>query len=127
MPSAQILRFLVTGAASAFIYSIVFLGLTYFILPREWAEGAVLPAFAVAVCFGYQANAAWTFRRSAEEKSSGRFTRYVLSQSGGAALNFFFTWLMVSACHLEPWTALVPSVTITPIVTYLVAKSWVFA
>jgi len=122
----RLVQFAATGAVSTLIYSAVFLGLTGFVLPRRLAALAVVPAFLVAVCFGYVANSRYTFRGGASA-SPGQFSRYLLSQSGGALLNLAFTWITVTLLGLAPWVALLPSVTLTPLITYLIARLWVFA
>jgi putative flippase GtrA len=45
----------------------------------------------------------------------------------GLALNLAFTWLLTAGLAAPVWAPLLPSVTITPLITFLLQRQWVFA
>ncbi|MDQ1228832.1 hypothetical protein [Sphingomonas sp. SORGH_AS_0879] len=47
-------------------------------------------------------------------------------QGFGLALNALFTWIATGLLHQQPWVALIPVVTITPIATFALNRQWVF-
>ena len=47
-------------------------------------------------------------------------------QGFGLALNALFTWIVTGLMHQQPWVALIPVVTITPIATFALNRQWVF-
>ena len=124
----QLIRFGIVGAASSVIYSAVYLPLTSFVLPRHLAWVAVLPAFVVAVAFGYVAHSKWSFRDHGSRDAGGaRHVSFVVVQGSGMVLNMLYAWGLCDLLHYAPWVALVPAVTITPIATFLINRQLVFA
>lgn len=124
----QFWKFGVIGALSSAVYSAVYLPLTSWVLPHHWALLAVPPAFLVAATFGFFCNDGWSFRGHGSRAAlPHRYAKYVLSQGAGMLLNLFFTGLTTNVFGAEPWVALVPSFTLTPLLTFHLQRSWVFA
>ena len=124
----QFLRFVVTGVVSTAIFSAIYLAMADWILPRGWAVAAVLPAYFASLAFGYTVNSRWSFRdrpRSTGQRMEA--VRYVLSQNVGLVLNLALTWIVTALLRLPNWSALIPMVILTPLVTFALSRRWVFA
>ena len=123
----QIIRFGIAGGLSTIVYSAVYLPLTTWVLPKTQAVLAVPPAFLVAVIFGFFVHSAWSFRGHGTRDSSGRqHLKFLVVQGFGLVLNALFTWIATGLLHQQPWVALIPVVTITPIATFALNRQWVF-
>lgn len=124
----QIVRFGIAGGLSTVIYSIVYLALADFVLPAGMAVAAVPPAFLAALVCGFFLHRNWSFRGHASESGSrSQPFRFVIVQLFGLVLNTGFTWLITAAMGLPNWVALLPVISITPAVTFVIQRQWVFA
>ena len=96
-------------------------------LPESQAVLAVPPSFLVAEIFGFFLHSAWSFRGHGSRDSSGKqHLKFLVVQGFGLALNALFTWIVTGLLHQQPWVALIPVVTITPIATFALNRQWVF-
>lgn len=124
----QLVRFGIVGGLSAIIYSAVYLPLTAYALPRHLAWVAVFPAFAVAVTFGFFAHSRWSFRgHGVRTDGAGQRLKFTAVQGSGMALNVIYAWVLSGLLHQPPWVALIPAITVTPIVTFVLNRQLVFA
>ncbi len=124
----QLVRFGIVGGLSSVIYSAVYLPLTSYALPRQLAWVAVFPAFAVAVAFGFFAHSRWSFKdHGSREQGAGQHLKFVAVQGSGMVLNVLFAWILSGLLHQPPWVALVPAITVTPVVTFFLNRQLVFA
>lgn len=122
----QLVRFAIAGGLSTGIYSAVYLPLTATVFPAERAVWAVPFAFAVAVTAGYFLHSRWSFRGHGREETAAQRAKFVGVQALGLVLNALLTWLVTAPLGLPSWAALVPVVTITPLVTFFINRHWVF-
>jgi putative flippase GtrA len=127
----QLIRFGIVGGISAVIYSIVFLGVADYLLPRDWAWSgtlAVPPAFLVAAGCGWVMHSNWSFKGHGTRDPSGRqHARFLIVQAGGMVLNMIFAWVLTARLGEPNWVALIPAVAVTPLVTFVFQRQWVFA
>ena len=122
----QLVRFTVVGGLSALLYSAVYLPLAGW-LPRGHAVWAVPPAFLVAVAFGYVMHGAWSFRgHGTGERSAGQGAKFVGVQASGMVMNLGWAWVLNGLMGLPAWVPLLPAVFLTPIVTFMINRNWVF-
>ena len=123
----QLVRFGIAGGLSTLIYSVVYLPLTYWVLPRAWAVLAVPPAFLVAVVCGFFLHSGWSFRGHEASGQGARLPiKFLVVQSFGFVLNALFTWIATALLHQPPWVALIPAATVTPLATFVLNRQWVF-
>ena len=123
----QLTRYGFVGAASALIYTAIYLALAYLVLPDGWAVAAVPPAFLSAAGFGYVAHSEWSFRgHGRSEPGRRRQLKFLLVQGGGMALNAAFTWILTGPLDQPEWVALIPCGLVTPLLTYWFQRRWVF-
>lgn len=123
----QLVRFGIAGGLSTLIYAAVYLPLTYWVLPHEWAVLAVPPAFLVAVVCGFFLHSGWSFRgHEAGGQGARLHLKFLVVQSFGFVLNALFTWVATALLHQPPWVALIPAATVTPLATFVLNRQWVF-
>lgn len=123
----QLVRFAVVGGLCSLLYAGVFLTVADAFLPPGRAVLAVVPAFAVAATVGFLAHGAWSFRgHGHRDRPLGRAARFATVQGAGLALNAAFTWVLADLLGLATWIPLVPSVTLTPLLTFALQRQWVF-
>ena len=120
----QLARFAISGAAATAIgigaYAVVALVLLWH--PQL---GNFL-AYVVAVASGYFLHSKWSFKDHGAERTHGTRLRFVTVSIISYALNSFWVWLLYT--HLDRGRAapIAPMVFITPAVTFLLNRHWVF-
>ncbi len=121
----QFVRFGVVGFGSTLVYAIIYWPLAEYVMEPVLA---VPIAFLPAVAFGYLLNSRWSFEgHGAETRGRGTPVKFLTVQTLGLLLNALFTWILTGPLVGGPtWWPLVPVVTITPIVTFALNRSWVF-
>ena len=123
---AQILRYVVTGAA------VTMLGVgTY------WALAALahmptlianLGAYVVSVAIGYVAHSRFSFRdHGGRDGTAVRASRFVAVSLFSLALNSLWVWIGTVAFPGPIWAPIPAMVFVTPIAVYLLNRKWVFA
>jgi putative flippase GtrA len=123
----QLFRYAIAGGVSALVYSAVFLALTTFYLGDRLATLAVFPAFAVSLGVSFLGHSRWSFAgHGTREKGVAQPARFAAVQATGLLLNIAFTFLITVMLRGPSWAALIPSLTVTPITTFLVHRFWVF-
>ena len=124
----QFVRYIVAGAGAATIYSIVYLLFASFVFAKGYAVFAVAPAFLISLAASFLLHSRWTFRaHGSGAKGFGRPLRFTIVQASGLGLNSLFTYVVTVPLGGANWVALIPCVTITPVVTFVAQRLWVFA
>jgi putative flippase GtrA len=121
---AQLTRFVISGvtvtALGVGVYALVALGL------RWHPQLGNFLAYAVAMTTGYVMHSKWSFRGHGAERTHATKVRFVIVSLVSYALNSFWVWLLFT--HLE-WgrgAPIVPMLFVTPAVTFLLNRQWVF-
>ena len=121
---AQLFRFILTGgfvtALGVGVYAVVALGLRWH--PQV---GNVL-GYLVAMGTGYVLHSNWSFRDHGAERDHRTKMRFVIVSLISLALNSFWVWLLTGPFHLNPEWPILPMVFVTPAVTFLLNRQWVF-
>lgn len=121
---AQLVRFVLTGgfvtALGVGVYALVALGL-------HWNPqlGNFL-AYVVAVATGYVLHSRWSFRDHGGERTHATKLRFAIVSLISYALNSFWVWLFVSHLDWGRAAPIVPMLFVTPIVTFVLNRQWVF-
>lgn len=127
-PLAQLIRYGVAGAITAGLYSALYLALAWSVFSGERAVLAVPFAFVTALVVGFLLHSRWSFAGHGTRDGSGRQQgRFLIVHCAGLALNLAFTWLLTAGLGAPIWTPLIPTVTVTPLATFLLQRQWVFA
>jgi putative flippase GtrA len=119
----QLVRFALVGFFIAGIYSAIYWYLTVYVMP---AMAAVVIAFLVAVTIGFVLHSRWSFRGHGKREDRRMKIKFLLVQTSGFFLNEAFTWLLINRLHGPWWWPLIPAIFVTPLVTYLLNREWVF-
>lgn len=121
---AQLLRFVVSGATvtalGVGVYAIVAL-----LLRWHPQLGNVL-AYVVAMATGYVMHSRWSFRDHGGERTHATKARFVIVSLISYALNSFWVWLLFTHLDWGRAAPIVPMLFVTPAVTFLLNRQWVF-
>lgn len=124
----QLIRYGFAGGLATLIYSSVYLPLAWWVFTDTRAVLAVPFAFLTALSVGFFLHSNWSFQGHGTRDSSGRqHIRFLMTHCVGLTINMFFTWFLTAMLGAPAWVPLMPSVTITPLVTFLLQRQWVFA
>ncbi len=130
----QLVRFGFTGVAVTAFYACVYWPLATYGHRFVWlGPGAVWPlvagtiAFLAAAAVGHAAHSRFSFRgHGSRDKHTAN--RFLAVQLIGFALNQGFIWVLTGPLlHGPTWWPLVPTVFVTPLVTFGLQRNWVFA
>ena len=120
----QLARFAVSGAAATAlgvgIYAIVALVL------RWHPQLGNFLAYAIAVASGYVMHSKWSFKDHGAERTHGTKIRFVTVSIISYALNSFWVWLLYTHLELGRAAPIAPMLFVTPLVTFVLNRQWVF-
>ena len=120
----QLARFIISGATvtalGVAVYALVALVL------RWHPQLGNLLAYVVAMATGYVMHSRWSFRDHGGERTHGTKVRFVIVSLISYALNSFWVWLLTDALNLDPAWPILPMLFVTPAVTFLLNRQWVF-
>lgn len=121
---AQLIRFVVSGAfvtaLGVGVYALVALAL------RWHPQLANLLAYAVAMATGYIMHSEWSFRGHGGERTHATKVRFFAVSLVSYALNSFWVWLFTTPMRLDPAWPILPMLFVTPVVTFVLNRQWVF-
>ena len=120
----QLLRFIVTGgfdtALGIAVYALVAIG-------HRWNPqlGNFL-AYVVAVVSGYVLHSKWSFRGHGSERNRATKLRFATVSIISYTLNSFWVWLLYTHLELGRAAPILPMLFVTPVVTFVLNRQWVF-
>lgn len=122
--ASQLMRFVVTGgfvtALGVGVYAIVAL------LLRWNPQLGNFLAYVVAVATGYVLHSRWSFRGHGGERTHATRLRFAAVSIISYALNSFWVWLLFTRLDLGRAAPIAPMLFVTPVVTFLLNRQWVF-
>ncbi len=121
----QLVRFVVAGGITTGLYTLVYSPLAGFRLTSE--QVANLAGYLVAVTSGYLLHSRWSFRGHGAGVQQTTWRFFVVSLFSYGA-NTFWVWLLTDDAVLAGpwWWPLLPILFVTPVVTFLLNRLWVF-
>ena len=119
----QLLRFLISGAL------VTALGVGVYALVALWLRwhpqlGNLL-AYLTAMGTGYVMHSRWSFKDHGE-RSGSTAVKFVIVSLISLGLNSFWVWLFTGPLQLDPAWPILPMLFVTPVVTFLLNRQWVF-
>jgi putative flippase GtrA len=125
---AQFVRYFLAGGITAATYSFIYLSLVWWLFPGGLAVLAVPVAFAPTLVLGFFLHSSWSFAgHGMRDKSGWQQGKFLIVHSAGFVLNMTYTWVLTAYLGAPVWTPLIPTVTITPIASFMLQRWWVFA
>lgn len=122
--AGQLMRFVVTGGfvtgLGVSVYALVAL-----ILLWNPQLGNFL-AYVVAVATGYVMHSRWSFKGHGGKRTHATKARFGLVSIISYALNSFWVWLLFTHLDWGRAAPIVPMLFITPAVTFVLNRQWVF-
>ena len=120
----QLARFVVSGAIvtalGVGVYALVALVL------RWHPQLGNFLAYVVAVATGYVMHSRWSFRDHGGERTHRTKVRFVVVSLISYALNSFWVWLLYTELHVGRAAPILPMLFVTPAVTFVLNRQWVF-
>ena len=121
---SQLLRFLVSGAfvtaLGVGVYAFVALVLLWH------PQVGNLLADVVAMATGYVMHSQWSFRDHGGKRTHETKVRFLVVSLISYALNSFWVWLLFTYLHFDRAVPILPMLFVTPAVTFLLNRQWVF-
>lgn len=122
----QIARYAITGIGLTALYSAI-----YWI---SVVPGGIAPlvantlAFVIVLVIGYYVHSRWSFHGHGDRgKPTQGYSRYLIVNLLGYALNSFWVWLFVEYLHQPVAVPLLPIAFVTPWMSFWINRRWVFA
>ena len=120
---AQLMRYAVAGLGVTALSTSVY---------GACAVGAHVPPLLANVCgygvglvAGYLVHSRWSFAARREDEAA-MVARFVGATLFSFALNSFWVWLLTGVMHLPPLAPVPAMVGVTPLLSFLVNRYWVF-
>ena len=120
----QLLRFLISGALVTALGVAVY-ALVALVLRWHPQVGNIL-AYVVAMATGYIMHSRWSFRDHGGTRDRGTKVRFFIVSLISYALNSFWVWLLYTRLDLDRAVPIIPMLFVTPVVTFLLNRRWVF-
>ena len=124
--TSQILRYGISGGALTVFYSAV-----YWAVAVQLAVPALIAnsvAFLLTLAAGWLIHSRWSFRgHGRRERPRIAYTRFLLVNLAGYALNSFWVWLIVVRLGGSVPLSILPIALITPWLMFWLNRRWTFA
>ena len=121
----QLLRFLVAGGLVTGLAIAV-----YWVLATPLGVApllANLAGYVAAVLSGYVLHSRWSFRDHGDrDDPAARGVRFATVSLISLALNSLWVWVLTGPLGGPTWWPILPMLAVTPIVTFLLNRKWVF-
>lgn len=121
----QAARFLVTGGIVTLLGALV-----YWVPATFWGVAPLLANFfgyLAAMVSGYVLHSRWSFKGHGRRNDPVRTTsRFFLVSLVSLGLNSLWVWLLSGLLDGPTWWPVVTMVFVTPVVTFLLNRQWVF-
>ena len=121
----QAVRFGIAGLALTALVSAVYYAQVIYL--------AVLPAIAltiatlVASAVGFLVHSQFSFRaHGTRENPAKRMFRFLVTNGLGYLLNLAFVFVLIDLMHLPTWTPMIGFCLVTPAVSFVLNRRWVF-
>lgn len=121
----QATRFVITGGIVTLLQALV-----YWVPATYWGVAPLLANFfgyLAAMISGYVLHSRWSFRgHGRRDDPLGTTSRFFLVSLVSLALNSLFVWLLTGLLEGPTWWPVLTMMFVTPMVTFLLNRQWVF-
>ena len=121
----QLLRFGISGVFLTLLVSVLYLlAVSFTAMPPAIA---LTLATILASIVGFFVHGSFSFRGFGKrDNPAARFVRFLITNGIGYLLNLAFVFALVDLARLPKWTPIIAFCTITPLVSFLLNRRWVF-
>jgi len=123
--TGEALRYVVSGIGLAALYSAV-----YWTLAARFGVPVLIAntvAFAVNLIAGWTLHSRWTFAgRRTNGPAPAAYAGYFAINAASYGLNSLWVWTIVDHLHGSVALSIIPVVTVTPVLTFLLNRAWIF-
>lgn len=121
---AQLARFAISGALVTALGVLVY---AFIALVLRWhPQVGNFVAYVAAMAAGYMIHSRWSFRDHGGQRTHATRLRFLAVSVVSYALNSFWVWLLFSRLQLGRAAPIAPMLFVTPGVTFLLNRQWVF-
>ena len=120
----QLVRSAIAGVCVTQFAAAVYSALVLFLHVNALQANVVSTAF--GLCAGYLAHSRWSFASAAATAEHARVGRFLLSSLLAFMINSAWVWLLVSTLQLPPLTPVPLMMFVTPWISFLLNRHWVF-
>jgi putative flippase GtrA len=121
----QLVRYAVAGLCVTQFAAAIYSALVLFLHVNALQANVVSTAF--GLCAGYLAHSRWSFAgASGPAAEHAKVARFLLSSLLAFVVNSAWVWLLVSALRLPPLTPVPLMMFVTPWISFLLNRYWVF-
>ncbi len=124
MKSSQFVRYAVSGAGLALVFSIVYEIVLH--IPDTNPQVANGIGFMVSTALGYIIHSRWSFSGDRQSYKSSSTVKFLIVNFSAFALNGFWVWLLVQKFGLSHHLPLLPILGVTPLISFWLNREWVF-
>lgn len=121
----QLIRFIIAGGVVTGLAVAV-----YWILAAPFGVAPLLAnlvGYVAAVVSGYLLHSRWSFRDHGDrDDPAARGARFMVVSVISLALNSLWVWVLTEPLGGPPWWPILPMLAVTPMVTFLLNRKWVF-
>jgi putative flippase GtrA len=119
----QLIRYGIAGLGVTALSTLVYSGCA--VLGHVPPMLANVCGYGVGLIAGYLVHSRWSFAGTREDEAA-TIIRFVGATLCGFALNSFWVWLLTGPMHLPPLAPVPAMVGVTPALSFLVNRYWVF-
>lgn len=121
----QLVRYAVAGLCVTQFAAAIYSALVLFVHVHALQANVVSTAF--GLCAGYLAHSRWSFAGTAGAAAEhAKVARFLLSSFLAFIVNSAWVWLLVSTLQLPPLTPVPLMMFVTPWISFLLNRYWVF-
>ena len=120
----QLVRYVFAGFCVTQFAALVYSALVLFLHVEPLQ--ANVASTACGFCAGYVAHSRWSFAGGAAAPERSKATRFLLTSLLAFLINSAWVWLLVSALRLPPLTPVPLMMLVTPWISFLLNRHWVF-
>ncbi|MDB5693449.1 MAG: GtrA family protein [Alphaproteobacteria bacterium] len=121
---AQLVRFAIGGLAVTLLSVLVYVGFAYGLRIHPLAANTL--SYGAGLAAGYAVHSRWSFRGDRRGEDGTMVLRFLVASGFAFTLNSFWVWLTTIALHLSPLAPVPAMMFVTPLMSFVLNRWWVF-
>jgi putative flippase GtrA len=120
----QLVRFAIAGAGVTFFSVVIYSVAAAMLHVAPLAANSL--SWMCGVVAGYLVHSRWSFAAERDGGEGRMFVRFLAVAAFGLALNSLWVWITTGLLHLHPLAPVPAMVFVTPVLSFLLNRYWVF-